>query len=301
VAHLDLPRNIESYYQETGRAGRDGLAADAWMAYGLADVVNHRRMIDESPAHEQFKRIQRTKLEALLTLAEAHDCRRVRLLAYFGEASEPCGNCDNCLQPPVTWDATEAARMLLSCVYRIAQTGGRFGAGHVIDVLRGKLTEKVMSNRHQELSTFGIGEQISERRWRAVVRQLIALGHLRTESEWSTLALTESSRAVLRGEVPVLIREPAKPEPKGPKPSQATIALDGPATARFEALRTWRAEVARERSLPAYVVFHDKTLADIARRQPATVAELGAISGVGQAKLTSYGADVLRVLATVAA
>jgi len=301
VAHLDLPRNIESYYQETGRAGRDGLAADAWMAYGLADVVNHRRMIDESPANEQFKRIQRTKLEALLTLAEAHDCRRIRLLGYFGEASAPCGNCDNCLQPPVTWDATEAARMLLSCVYRIGQTGGRFGAGHVIDVLRGKLTEKVMSNRHQELSTFGIGEQISERRWRAVVRQLIALGHLRTESEWGTLALTEASRPVLRGEVRVLIREPAKPEPARPKPSQPAIPLDGPATARFEALRTWRAEVARERSLPAYVVFHDKTLAEIARRNPAIVAELGGISGVGRAKLASYGADVLRVLATVAA
>ena len=192
VAHLDLPRSIESYYQETGRAGRDGLASDAWMAYGLADVVNHRRMIEESPATDEFKRIQFAKLEALLALAEAPDCRRVRLLRYFGEESAPCGNCDNCLAPPELWDATEPARMLLSCVYRIRQAGGRFGAGHVIDVLRGKLTEKVMSNRHQELSTFGIGAEISERQWRFVVRQLIALGHLGTESEWSTLVLTET-------------------------------------------------------------------------------------------------------------
>src|SRR5205823_4387370 len=182
VAHLDLPKNIESYYQETGRAGRDGLPADAWMAYGLADVVNQRRMIDESPAGEEFKRGQRAKLDALLALAEAHDCRRVRLLGYFGEHSTACGNCDNCLAPPATWDATEAARKALSCVYRFHQNHGqRFGAGHLIDVLRGKVTEKVTQFHHAKLSTFGIGADVSEQQWRSVLRQLIALGHLRTE------------------------------------------------------------------------------------------------------------------------
>jgi ATP-dependent DNA helicase RecQ len=298
VAHLDLPRNVESYYQETGRGGRDGLAADAWMAYGLGDVISHLQMIDDSPSAEDFKGIQRRKLEALLALAEAPDCRRVHLLDYFGEASEPCGNCDNCLEPPETWDATEASRMLLSCVYRIRQTGGRFGAGHVIDVLRGNLTEKVMSNRHQELSTFGIGQDIAQRRWSGVARRLIAGGYLRAEGEWNTLALTEESREVLRGEVQVLVRIPtATGGGKGSKrPSGPPVDLDPAGQARFEALRAWRADVARERKLPAYVIFHDKTLAAIAQASPATVAELGRISGVGQAKLESYGDAVLQVV-----
>jgi ATP-dependent DNA helicase RecQ len=299
VAHLDLPKNIEAYYQETGRAGRDGLAADAWMTYGLADVVNQRRMIEDSPAGEQFKRGQIQKLEALLSLAEAYDCRRVRLLAYFGEASAPCGNCDNCLEPPATWDATVPAQKALSCIYRFAQTGGHFGAGHLIDVLRGKLTEKVMSNRHQELSTYGIGADVSERQWRAVLRQLIALGHLRTDGEFNTLEFTPTSREVLRAEIAVMIRvakEPPKRPPRNGKPAGPPIPLDAAGTGRFEALKAWRSAVAREKSLPAYVVFHDATLAAMAAAEPTSLADLGRISGVGAKKLETYGADILRVL-----
>jgi ATP-dependent DNA helicase RecQ len=310
VAHLDLPKNIESYYQETGRAGRDGLPADAWMAYGLADVVNQRRMIDESPAGEEFKRGQRSKLDALLALAEAHDCRRVRLLGYFGEHSTPCGNCDNCLTPPATWDATEAARKALSCIYRFHQNGGqRFGAGHLIDVLRGKVTDKVTQFHHERLSTFGIGADVSEQQWRAVLRQLIALGHVRTEGEYNTLELTPTARVVLRGEVDMLLRQ-ASDTPRrsktgrvtraGGKDKPAPVALDAAGTERFSALKAWRAEVAREHNLPAYVVFHDATLAEMARACPATLGELAGISGVGAKKLEAYGREILRVLEPIA-
>jgi len=307
VAHLDLPKNIEGYYQETGRAGRDGAPADAWMTYGLADVVNQRRMIDDSPAGEEFKRGQRGKLDALLALAEAHDCRRVRLLDYFGEQSEPCGNCDNCLNPPATWDATEAARKALSCVYRFHQNGGqRFGAGHLIDVLRGKVTDKVTQYRHASLSTFGIGADVAETQWRAVLRQLIALGYLRTEGEWNTLELTPNAREVLRGEVPMLLRRPTETTRRGKgqrgttgrtKDRAPPIALDEAALARFAELKAWRAEVARELNLPAYVVFHDVTLAEMARLAPGTLAALGEISGVGAKKLEAYGNAILKVLA----
>lgn len=305
VAHLDLPKNIEAYYQETGRAGRDGLPADAWMAYGLADVVNQRRMIDDSPAAEEFKRGQRTKLDALLALAEAHDCRRVRLLAYFGEASRPCGNCDNCLSPPATWDATEAARKALSCIYRFHQNGGqRFGAGHLIDVLRGKVTDKVTQFQHQRLSTFGIGADISEQQWRAVLRQLIALGHLRTEGEYNTLELTPTARVVLRGEVDMLLRQPSDTPRRGKvrtprgaaRDKPPPVALDAAGNQRFSALKAWRAEIAREHNLPAYVVFHDATLAEMARAKPASLDDLAQISGVGAKKLEAYGREILRVL-----
>jgi len=307
VAHLDLPKNIESYYQETGRAGRDGLPADAWMSYGLADVVNQRRMIDESEADEDFKRLQRGKLDALLALAEAHDCRRVRLLGYFGQDSQPCGNCDNCLHAPATWDATDAARKALSCIYRFRQNHGqRFGAGHLIDVLRGKATDKVQQFGHASLSTFGVGAEVSEAQWRLVLRQLIALGHVHTEGEFNTLALTDSAREVLRGEVPVRLRVPADPKPRGKaakaprtrsgSPARPPVPLDETGTERFAALKAWRAEVAREHNLPAYVVFHDATLAEMARAMPSTLEDLAGINGVGTTKLDRYGAEILRVL-----
>jgi len=310
VAHLDLPKNIEGYYQETGRAGRDGDSADAWMTYGLADVVNQRRMIDESEAGEDFKRLQRGKLDALLALAEAHDCRRVRLLSYFGEASQPCGNCDNCLHPPATWDATEAARKALSGIYRFAQQGRQFGppsfgAGQLIDVLRGKRTEKVAQFRHDQLSTFGIGADLSEVQWRAVLRQLVALGHVVAEGEYNTLALTPSARAVLKGEVNLRLRvaSDAPRRERTARPARAArgaeagaTELDSPAQARLAALKAWRTGVAREHNLPAYVVFHDATLTTMARQQPRTLDELGGISGVGGKRLQAYGEQLLQLL-----
>ena len=311
VAHLDLPKNIEGYYQETGRAGRDGAPADAWMAYGLADVVNQRRMIDESEAEEDFKRLQRSKLDALLALAEAHDCRRVRLLAYFGETYEGpgpaggCGHCDNCLQPPATWDATEAARKALSCIYRFQQHGGMsFGAVHLIDVLRGKATDKVAQHHHDRLSTFGIGADLGEAQWRSVLRQLLALGHLRAEGEFNTLALAPSAREVLRGEVQLLLRVPAAPPRRSERGRAAAAArdkapplpLDDAALQRFTALKAWRAEVAKAHNLPAFVVFHDATLAQMAREQPVSLDALSGVSGVGEKKLRDYGEQILHVL-----
>ncbi|MFN9475153.1 DNA helicase RecQ [Acidovorax sp.] len=310
VAHVDMPKNIEGYYQETGRAGRDGLNADAWMAYGLADVVNQRRMIDESPAGEEFKQALRGKLDALLALAEATDCRRVRLLAYFGEKSTPCGNCDNCLTPPALWDATDAARKLLSTIYRVQQVSRiGFGAGHIMDILRGKKTEKVAQFGHEKISTFGIGADLTEPQLRGVLRQLIATGAVGLQKvmldsghSFDTLCLTEGSRAVLKGEVPVQLREsvssaPAKRTRKGSAPPAAAANLGPDAQVRFINLKAWRAEVAKEHNLPAYVIFHDATLAAIAERNPATTEDLQGISGMGAKKLEAYGAEVLRVCA----
>ena len=313
VAHVDMPKNIEGYYQETGRAGRDGLNADAWMAYGLNDVVNQRRMIDESPAGEEFKQALRGKLDALLALAEATDCRRVRLLAYFGEQSTPCGNCDNCISPPAVWDATDAARKLLSTIYRVNQASGiSFGTGHIMDILRGKKTEKVAQFGHEKISTFGIGADLTEPQLRGVLRQLIATGALGLQKvmldsghSFDTLCLTEGSRAVLKGEVPVQLRESVSSAPAkrtrtrkgtGSAPPAAAANLGPDAQVRFINLKAWRAEVAREHNLPAYVIFHDATLAAIAERNPGTLDDLQGISGMGAKKLEAYGADVLRVV-----
>ena len=302
VAHLDMPKNIEGYYQETGRAGRDGLRANAWMAYGLQDVVNQRRMIDESPAEENFKQVMRGKLDALLALAEATDCRRVRLLSYFDEASEPCGNCDNCLNPPAVWDGTDAARKLLSTVFRAEQHSGfSFGSGHIMDIVRGKSTEKVSQYGHAKLSTFGIGANFTEVQLRGVLRQLIAMGALNVQGQvFNTLQLTEGSRAVLRGEISVLLRESVsqKAEKRSRKPqatSPAAANLSQEALVRYINLKAWRAEVAKEHNLPAYVIFHDATLALIASAAPQTLNDLNGISGIGAKKLEAYGQEVLQV------
>ena len=305
VAHLDLPKSIEAYYQETGRAGRDGAAADAWMAYGLADVVQQRRMIDESEADEEFKRVSRTKLDALVGLAETAECRRVRLLAYFGEASSPCGNCDNCIAPPRVSDATEAAQKALSAVYR---TGQRFGAGHLIDILRGQLTDRMRQLGHDRLKTFGVGADTSDRQWRALFRHLVASGHLRADAEaYGALRLTESSRAILKGEQAVSLRE-AVAEAGSRKRKGRPVAspagapvVAGSAAGVLDALRAWRRGIAQANGVPAYVIFHDSTLVEIAARTPADLDALSAISGIGAKKLERYGAELLVLLRSASA
>ena len=364
VAHLDMPKNIEGYYQETGRAGRDGLPADAWMTYGLQDVVNQRRMIDTSDAaSEEFKQVMRGKLDALLSLAEDTHCRRAALLAYFGEelasghsdgpppatptpsvssashevksagaghsdgpplarptplggsalhevksvgASYLCGNCDNCLTPPAVWDATDAARKMLSCIYRVQQASGiSFGAGHVMDILRGKQTEKMAQYSHDKLSTFGIGSDLSEAQWRAVLRQLIAKNMVRVDTEaFSTLQLLPEARQVLKGEANVVLREfseakasRVKKAVKTSAKGMAEAALNAGALERLGKLKAWRAEVAREHNLPAFVIFHDATLRAIAERAPRDLMDLEGVPGLGVKKLDAYGAEVLRVCA----
>ena len=297
VAHLDLPRSIEGYYQETGRAGRDGLPAQAWMAWGAQDVVQQRRMIDESEASEEFKRLARNRLDVLVGLVEATTCRRQHLLAYFGEESGPCGNCDNCLNPPQTWDATEAARKALSCVYR---TGQRYGAGHLIDVLRGELTDKVVERGHQDLTTFGIGSELDEKRWRTVFRQLVARELVAVDHErYNALRLTDAARPLLRGETGFHLRL-ERERSRSRSRRRAATPMDIPGgipTTLFDRLRAWRAATAKERNVPAYVVFQDATLREIAIARPRSQAELAGISGIGDRKREAYGDAILAIVA----
>ncbi|MEU9037867.1 DNA helicase RecQ [Streptomyces sp. NPDC048352] len=310
VAHLDLPKSVEGYYQETGRAGRDGEPATAWLAYGLQDVVQQRKLIDGSEGDEAHRRSLAAHLDAMLALCETVDCRRVRLLAYFGQSGEPCGNCDTCLTPAESWDGTVAAQKLLSTVWRLArERRQKFGAGQIIDILQGKKTAKVIQFDHDGLSVFGVGADLSTAEWRGVVRQLLALGLLAVEGDYGTLVLTDASGEVLGGRRTVQMRKekapaaPARKESGSRSGKGARVPVDLPAAAVpvFEALRAWRAATAREQGVPAYVVFHDATLREIATRLPGTVEELAGIGGVGEAKLTKYGEGLLEALADCSA
>ncbi|MFI9427224.1 DNA helicase RecQ [Streptomyces achromogenes] len=315
VAHLDLPKSIEGYYQETGRAGRDGLPSTAWMAYGLNDVIQQRKLIQSGEGDEAFRRRAAAHLDAMLALCETARCRRGQLLAYFGQdaAAEACGNCDTCLTPPETWDGTVAAQKVLSTVVRLQrERGQKFGAVQIVDILLGKRTGKVIQFDHDQLSVFGIGQDLTEGEWRGVIRQLLAQGLLAVEGEYGTLVLTEASGAVLRREREVPLRK----EPKKPAASRTRSAggsgASGAGKAKavaaelpeallpaFEALRAWRAEQAREQGVPAYVIFHDATLREIVTRWPGSVRELGTVNGVGEKKLATYGEGVLQVLASL--
>jgi ATP-dependent DNA helicase RecQ len=301
VAHLDLPKSVEGYYQETGRAGRDGLPSTAWLAYGLQDVVQQRKMIDTSEGDAAHRRRLGTHLDAMLALCETVQCRRVQLLAYFGQTGETCGNCDTCLTPPESWDGTIPAQKLLSAVYRLAnERNQKFGAGQVIDILLGKTTPKVTQFRHDELTVFGIGTELKDTEWRGVVRQLLAQRLLAVEGDYGTLLLTEDSAEVLgrRREV-MMRREPervAKVSRSSSRKASPAADLSPEAAPVFERLRAWRAATAKEQGVPAYVIFHDATLRQIATELPSTLAELGTISGVGENKLAKYGDGVLETL-----
>lgn len=310
VAHLDLPKSVEGYYQETGRAGRDGLPSTAWLAYGLQDVVQLRKMIDGSEGDAAHRRRQGAHIDAMLALCETVECRRVQLLAYFGEKGAPCGNCDTCLNPPAAWDGTIAAQKVLSTVFRLArERRQKFGAGQIIDILRGKKTAKVIEFDHDTLSVFGVGEDLDDNAWRGVIRQLLAQGLLSVEGDYGTLVLTEASGDVLGRRREVMLRREPERVGRGrssgssgssggkAKAGKAAVDLPEEAVPVFERLRAWRAATAKEQGVPAYVVFHDATLREIAATAPTTLADLAAVGGVGENKLNKYGQQILDTLA----
>ncbi|NKY33906.1 DNA helicase RecQ [Nocardia speluncae] len=304
VAHLDLPKSVEGYYQETGRAGRDGLPSTAWMVYGLQDVVQQRRLIDSSDGDAAHRRQLQLHLDAMLALCETIDCRRARLLAYFDQRAQSCGNCDTCLSPPESWDGTVAAQKLLSAVLRLKRERGQsFGAGHLIDILLGKTNQKVQQYDHHELSVFGVGTDLRDTEWRGVVRQLLAQGLLAVHGDYGVLTLTEASESVLfDGRTVRFRREPERPARSRAARSakaakSAPIDLTDADISLFDRLRQWRADTAKEQGVPAYVVFHDATLREIAARKPGDLPALGAVNGVGENKLARYGEQVLEVVA----
>ena len=300
VAHLDLPKSVEGYYQETGRAGRDGLPATAWLAYGLQDVVQQRKMIENSEGDQAHRRRLAIHLDAMLALCETIECRRAQLLGYFGQPAAPCGNCDTCISPPQGWDGTVPAQKLLSTVLRLArERGQKFGAGQLIDILRGKQTPKVIQHRHDSLTVFGVGTELDDAAWRGVVRQLLAQGLLAVEGDYGTLVLTKDSYEVLSQRRQVMLRREPERAARAARSPRRTAPADLPAAASpvFEQLRAWRAAAAKEQGVPAYVIFHDATLRQIATERPSTLAGLAKVNGVGEAKLAKYGQQILDTLA----